>query len=283
LNHFSLVILVVAYILGLSLGFRETGLVVAEGNTQDIGHNTGLSLKLVSFVDEYYPDGTPKDYRSQVVLYENGKQIEETSVRVNHPLTHKGVRIFQSFFGPAANLSITQNGTSLYNGSVALDQENISTGVPLYEGIIDLPGGLRVLVFSPIANMPTTVMPAGNLAIEILQNNQPVGMDLVGKGATVEIGNLNINYQEEAKFSGFQVSRDPANPLIWIGSSILILGLILTFYFPHRQVWLFLQNKAPGGTRLVLRMGAPRGIVQKTELNSLKSSIENELSLRKDS
>ncbi len=109
LIHFSLVLLIAGFLLGSYLGFRNPSFVVAEGNIQDVGYNTSLSLRLDSFSDEYWPDGTPKDYRSEVTIYENGLEVKQGTVRVNHPMTYNGIRFFQSFFGPAASLRISDS------------------------------------------------------------------------------------------------------------------------------------------------------------------------------
>ncbi|MBI4234031.1 MAG: cytochrome c biogenesis protein ResB, partial [Chloroflexi bacterium] len=75
---------------------------------------TNLSLKLESIVDEYWPEGPPKDYRSQVVLYENGQEVQQGVLRVNHPMSYKGVRFYQSFFGQAVVTEVRdQSGQTL--------------------------------------------------------------------------------------------------------------------------------------------------------------------------
>jgi cytochrome c biogenesis protein len=46
-------------------------------------------------------------------------------------------------------------------------------------------------------------------------------------------------------FSGLQVSYSPGTPLIWGGSILLVLGLILAFYTIHRKVWASIEGKQP--------------------------------------
>ena len=43
--------------------------------------------------------------------------------------------------------------------------------------------------------------------------------------------------------SGFQVNRDPGVWFIWIGASLMLLGFIITFYFSHQQVWVWIREK----------------------------------------
>jgi len=278
-SHLSLILLVVAYLLTSYLGFHDNGVVVAEGETLQIGHNTGLAVKLVSFVDEYYADHTPRDYRSEVVLYENGLEAKQATIRVNHPLLYKGVRIYQSFFGPAVWLTVSQNGTALFQGDVPLDSMVASQGIQGEAGTFDLPGGLAAVVFSPSPGTGNGAIPAGRLAFEVIKNDQEVGVGLGQKGASSNIAGLDFTYVADAKFSGFQVSREPANILIWIASALFILGITLVFYFPHRQVWVLHQSQADGRSRLLVRVSVPRGYNGASELNTLVTIIRKELPL----
>lgn len=53
----------------------------------------------------YYSTGMPKDFISNIVIYNNeGKVLKEGNVRVNHPLTYKGVQIFQASFVDGGSL-----------------------------------------------------------------------------------------------------------------------------------------------------------------------------------
>ncbi|MFA5761488.1 MAG: cytochrome c biogenesis protein ResB, partial [Dehalococcoidales bacterium] len=109
LSHLSIILLVLAYIIGSTLGFHESAFIVTEGETKEVGYDTGLSLNLISFTDSYYEDGMPSDYRSNVVLYKNGEKVAQSDIYVNRPLSYEGVRFYQSFFGPAAAMEVTKN------------------------------------------------------------------------------------------------------------------------------------------------------------------------------
>ncbi len=40
------------------------------------------------------------------------------------------------------------------------------------------------------------------------------------------------------EYTGLQVAWDPGVPLVWIASSVMIGGLFVAFFIPHRRVWL---------------------------------------------
>jgi cytochrome c biogenesis protein len=281
-SHLSLVLFVLAYVLGGFLGFRDPAFSVAEGGLKEVGHNTGLSLQLNSFVDEYYPDSLPKDYRSQVTLYENGQEVKQALIRVNHPLIYKGVRFYQSSFGPAEQIQLKMNGQEVYSGNVSLDNQLVSQGIARHVGFISLEGGVQVRIIMS-AGAEDTMIPEGQLAVDVLINDKPSARSLIQKNVVQSIGGFDILYQGESKFSGFQVSTDPANVLIWISSALFILGIMMVFYFPYRQVWVLSQSLKKGNSRVLLRGGVSRGTGIVSELKKMVSEIKTELPDTKNS
>ena len=268
-SHLSLVLFVLAFLLGSYFGFRDKNFVVAEGNTKLIGHNTNLSIQLVSFVDEYYADNMPKDYRSQVILYENGQEVRQTVVRVNHPLTYKGISVYQMFFGPAIQLQIAENGNVLYQGNVPLDNLINNQGLERYVGSVVLPGGINVQVISSAINVTDPVIPQGQLAIYMQQNGNQIAADSVQKCVPRDINGMEFSYQADSKYSGFQISRDPGSNLIWVAAILFILGTMSVLYFPYRQVWILYQTQSPDSNRLLIRLGVSKGFNGASELKIL--------------
>ncbi len=275
LSHFSLILFVVAFLFGFHFGFRDTGFAVTEGETRQVGHDTNLSLKLVSFVYEQYDNGMPKDYRSQVVLYENGQQVREALIRVNYPLYYKGTRFYQSFFGTAAKMQIRdEKGQIVFDDGVSLSM--FPEDPRYYQGYFNLPeqGFTIRLIASSIVDDP--MIPAGKLAVGIIQKNQQINLKLVQQDTPTVINGLEFTFQEMLEYSGFQVSRDPTNALIWIASVLFIGGICSAFYFPHRQVWVLCRTEGEG-SRLQMRFLDRASFDATAELNNLIKEIESKL------
>jgi len=154
LSHLSLILFILAYIIGSYFGFRDTNFSVAEGATREVGNGTGLSLRLESFTDEYYPDGSPSDFRSEVILYKDGSEVERGTLQVNHPMSYEGTRFFQSFFGPAEVIQVRDStGKTVYDGAVAMTGSLESGALRRYTGSFVLPDvGLKVQLISPAVN-----------------------------------------------------------------------------------------------------------------------------------
>ncbi|MFC2004883.1 cytochrome c biogenesis protein ResB [Chloroflexota bacterium] len=280
-SHFSLILFVLAFITGSYFGFRDSSFTVPVGTNREVGYDTGLSLQLTSFADEYYDNGMPKDYRSQVVLYENGQSVKEGLIRVNQPLVYKGVRFYQAYFGPAVKMLIRdENGQDIFNDNVPLDRSFYIQGYEHYEGFFDLhlpEVCLSIRLISSAANTDSPMIPSGQLAVDIRQGNEQIDLRLVELGTPREVGNLEFTFLEDSKYSGFQVSRDPTNMLIWIASILFIIGICAVLYFPYRQVWVISQPLGQENSRLLIRMLTPRNLNATSELNTLANQMEKEL------
>jgi len=282
-SHFSLILFVLAFITGSYFGFRDSSFTVPVGSNREIGYDTNLSLQLTSFVDEYYDNGKPKDYRSQVVLYENGQAVKQALIRVNHPLVYKGVRFYQSYFGPAAKILVRdENKRDIFNDNVPLDSSFYTQGYKYYEGFFDLPeAGLSIRLISSAVNAYSPAIPAGHLAVDVRQGNEQIDLRLVELGTPRVVSGLEFTFLEESKYSGFQVSQDPTNMLIWIASILFIIGICAVLYFPYRQVWVLSQSLGQENSHLLIRTLAPRSFNSTSELNTLANQMEKELPTHK--
>ncbi len=118
------------------------------------------------------------------------------------------------------------------------------------------------------------MIPAGQLAVDVRQGGEQINLKLVELGTPRVVSGLEFTFLEESKYSGFQVSRDPTNMLIWIASIMFIIGISAVFYFPYRQAWVLSQPVGQEDSRLLIRTLAQRGFSSTSELNTLVSRIE---------
>jgi cytochrome c biogenesis protein len=75
---------------------------------------------------------------------------------------------------------------------------------------------------------------------------QPVGAT-VSQGESIKLGDLSLTFVRERRFSVLQVARNPGIPLFITASVLLVGGLAVTFYFPHRRVR-GIVSETPGGS-----------------------------------
>ena len=56
-------------------------------------------------------------------------------------------------------------------------------------------------------------------------------------GESVEIGGYEYSFLGQREFAGIQVKKDRSDYLIWVGTALLIAGLMVTFWVPRRRLW----------------------------------------------
>lgn len=111
LTHGGIILAMAAALWGNLAGFNDNGLIIPDGSVRAVGYGTDLTVLNEGFVEEDYPDGRPRDYRSDLVIYENGIEVRRQTVRVNEPVEYEGIRFYQSFFGNAAVMRVRDTAT----------------------------------------------------------------------------------------------------------------------------------------------------------------------------
>jgi len=79
-------------------------------------------------------------------------------------------------------------------------------------------------------------------------------------------------------YTGLQVSRDPGVPIVWVGFSMLIIGLMITFFTSHRRVWVRILKKDHNNVEIAVSGMSNRDPVSlskriKSVLNGIKEEV----------
>jgi cytochrome c biogenesis protein len=249
IGHLAIVLILAGVIVGSIFGFHDNAFVIAEGSTATVPSGEGLSLKLISFEDSYYTTtGAPSDYASELILYEDGREVARHTARVNDPLRYGNLSFFQSFYGPAAQMTVaSSDGTVLYSDGVALAWETQADGRSV--GTFTIPSeDITVWLVGTLGTGDTLVRP-GQVRVETYRasTGDPIEQVSIDQGVATTVSGLSFTFGRELQFTGLSVSRDPGTMIVWLGSILLIAGFTIGFSFPHRRLW----------ARLVLR---PNGV-----------------------
>ncbi|GAB3700443.1 cytochrome c biogenesis protein ResB [Mariniluteicoccus flavus] len=252
--HAAFVIILVGVLVTGSLGFRDDDFVVPVGQRVDVGNGTGMAVEAKAFTDTYHPDGRPKDYYSDLVLYKDGQQVAARQVRVNTPLRHGGVAFNQATFGVAADVAITGDGVDR-RASVPLkfttqDEKGVY-------GTLDLPEkNFEVYVMGAASGSGDGRVKPGQMLVEVYGKDQrkPLASSVLDQGKPAKVGDLSITFERERQYTGLMVARDPGAPLVWIGSIMIMIGMCLTMFLRHHRVWL---RADPEGTGSIVRLASP--------------------------
>ncbi len=237
--HLGLVLMLLSALLGGITGRSDRAFAIPEGSVRPVGFGTDLAVKLESFADEYYPEGPPMDYRSELVVYKGGVEARRQTVRVNEPLEYDGWRFHQSFFGPAAVLEVRDRGGQvLFSDGVALswrttgDRPMGSFTIPEWD--------LTAYLVGPASGRGDAAIKAGELRLELYRGSaegRPIVLEKLQQGQPKAVEGLPFTFLRERQFSGLQVVKDPAGPLMYVAWTLASVGLIAVCYFPYRRLW----------------------------------------------
>ncbi|MDX8404142.1 MAG: cytochrome c biogenesis protein ResB [Mariprofundaceae bacterium] len=108
LVHSALLVILVGGWMSVQFGFRGNMSVAEGGSESEIRYVKGtgsetldmpFDVRCNSFDIDFFPNGMPKLFRSNLTIIDDGKEVMTSDIIVNEPLYYKGVRIYQASFG----------------------------------------------------------------------------------------------------------------------------------------------------------------------------------------
>lgn len=245
--HVGMVLILGVAMWSSAAAYRESSFAIAEGSTRGVGGGSGLAVKVEGFADEYYPDGPPKDYRSDLVLYRGVDEVARQTIRVNEPLEYQGWRFHQSFFGPAVQIAVRdEQGRALFSDGVPLAWQARGER-PL--GSFRIPErNLTVWLVGPTSSGFDPAISAGELRLEVYRGTEgrPMIMENLAIGRPLSGEGLTFTFEREKQFTGLQVVHDPTEPLMYVAWTLVSVGLFVVYGLPYRRFWARCQA-GPGG------------------------------------
>jgi len=262
-NHLGLIMILVGGATAGMFGQRNDGFVIPSGGTRAVGLGTDYKVQLDSFTDEYYLNGGAKDYRSEVVVYQGDREVERATVRVNEPLVIGPVKIHQAYFGSSIVMQVKKNGQVIYQDSVPLAYTALPYGFrPV--GFFRLPSeGLSIDLVAP-ENASDSAVRAGQVGLFAFPiaaadvSDDPIFGGLLTQRQPQSWQGLEFTFLRESQFSGFQAVRDPGAPIFFVAAGLMLAGILVVFYFPHRKLWALIRPGAEGGSEVWLAGVCPR-------------------------
>lgn len=242
----------------------------------------GFVVRLDDFDVRYYANQVPRDFVSRVTVIEDGREVRRGVTRVNHPLRHDGMKLYQVRFGMAPHIRVRAGDTVLFDEAVML----ADAGGGVWTGAAKVSLGARTgetrgpqialdLVFLPDAAVNGDGVPYSRspeprnprLIAELYVGDdlglerpapaarfdraagQVLGPPAIlppGGEAALAGGTLALEFAELRTWSGFQVSHAPGRLLLLAAAILLLGGLLPSLYSARRRVWL---EARPDGDR----------------------------------
>jgi cytochrome c biogenesis protein len=295
LVHLSVLLILTGAIVGSVLGF-EAFVNIVEGESSDMVTLTknrsqkwlGFRVECEKFSVSLYDSGAPREYRSELRFYSNGKELKRGSLLVNHPITFRGITFYQSSYGTTPGGKIRLRVSKDGEGTSSEPLE-VNSG-----DLMPLPGcDAQFQVMEVDENLKGMLGPAALISVHPVNGEETrfwifQNMDMLRKRfppAMLSSPFLNpsafepytffLDEIESKYFTGLQVNRDPGVPFVWMGCSLMVAGFFITFFTSRRSVWVrALKDK--GKIRISVAGGAsknPLGLEK--ELNQLTRRLQD--------
>jgi cytochrome c biogenesis protein len=217
-SHTTAFLLILAVIARPALGWQEAGVILLPGQVRAIGHGHDLAVQAGPLTVERHPGGQPRNYRVPLAVLVDASPAMTHTVRLNHPLTCRGVAFHLQGYGPAAQVTTPQRTFDLTFAGDQAQQVTLSeTGATLR-----------------VAYRPQETA----LFVEALDaDGNLVGSGAVADGQQIEVGGTPITFTL-THYTIWQVSHDPTFGLA-VGAAILMLAaMLLSLWVPYRRLWL---------------------------------------------
>ncbi len=251
LVHLSVLVIILGGIIGSFFGF-EAFVNIPEGDyvnsvrfrTGGMIKSLGFEVRCNSFFVDFYPDGTPKEYRSDITFSVDGKEAFKGSLEVNHPITFRGVTFYQSTYGQMpqykATIRISKQGTAPVSMVMEMGK---SVPLPLNGGEFQLddirPDFMQLGPAVLIAIKPTA---GDEKRIWIFRDQDSIQERFPGifekfprlNPAAFKPYVFSLDQIENRYYTGLQVNRDPGVSLVWIGCFMMVAGFFVAFFQSHR-------------------------------------------------
>lgn len=278
--HLSATVIVLGGLIGSYWGFQEFG-VCLEGQTYHIPKGN-FDLHVDKFWIDYHENGSVKSYNSTLTVLEQDRKVTTKTITVNDPLVYKGIWFYQSSYGDAwdrvevARINIKDKRTDKIAGTVDLEWQKeasvdkLGLKLAMTDFVADF--GFNSADKKVYSKTIEHANPAVRLAVTEGKTAQvapwifyhyPDLFDIQGSRYAFEL----VGYQPK-KFTGLQITKDPGVLIVWIGSTMIVVGITLSSFIYHRRLW---AKIIPNGNGVMVHVGG----------NTHKSQIDFQKEFRK--
>lgn len=183
-------------------------------------------LELGDFKVDFYDNGTPSQYTSELALTDPDGITYHESIWVNAPYKRDRITIYQHSYGwEVKGIYEEKDREPLEfrlkdNAELPIEDSPFSlmtVFIPTYDAHSE---SFRSL--SPEPRNPV-------LAVGLIEGENVSAMTLLRPGETRELGQGKVTFDSFAPYTGLLVKRDFGTPVVFAGFTLMILGFVLRY------------------------------------------------------
>lgn len=283
--HLSVLMILVGALIGSLYGFKGF-MTIPEGTSSnevtlfsdDRMAILPFDIRCDKFDVTFYDTGAPREFRSDLVIVDQGQEVLKSSIRVNDPLTYRGITFYQSSYG-----------SMLREAEVEFkDRESgkVHTLVLPFRQTRDIPDSRDTVQITQFSRNFHQFGPALGIVV-FREDHSPAGSMILADKPEFH-GNKVMNYQvkvlgiKQVPYTGLQVKQDPGVWVVYLGFTLMILAVGVTFYASHRKIWVCAEEQRAGGvsSRIVVAGRTNKNTSTfEEDFNRLCERLENELTI----
>lgn len=262
--HLSVLLILIGAMVGSFSGF-EAFVNILEGEKIDINSihlkrgkipkNLNFEVRCDKFTVDFHENGAPKEFQSDLAFISDGKEVEKSELRVNHPVQFRGITFYQSTYGSipgkTAHLKISRDEEGL-NAEPLVVEAGRPVPLPGGEGrltVVDVKGNF--MDTGPAVLIEMISAKDEKKRVWVFKNYDHVKAILPGpmllsskfdpsafKPFTLFLDSLETRY-----YTGLQVNKDPGVAIVWAGFFLIIVGFFISFFTFHSRIWIRLSHE----------------------------------------
>lgn len=211
-----------------------------------------FQLKVEDFLVEFTPEGKPKLFRTIATVLDPDP-VYKHNIEVNHPLIYKGIYFYQSTYNRSSKvvLEVTKPSDSAWKRTLTLSpsqtlqlEEGVELAILRYLPDFRIDRG-RVFSASSSPRNPAVLVQIDSASAWVFLRPELKTFNK-RRIRSYEVRGVRL---EPVYTTGLSVRTQPGVSLIWLASALITIGIVLSLYFNHWKVSIFIE-KSPHGSAL---------------------------------
>jgi cytochrome c biogenesis protein len=228
---------------------------IPDGETAVVP-GTDFAIKNYKFTMELYPNGAPARFATDAAIVEGGQEVIRKEVEVNHPLSYEGWDIYQASFRQepgVATVNVVDAASKKVIDTLVIDLRRPKAEYEIGQrSKLVVEGFYHDFTVDPATQQPTNASyevknPVLMGSFVDRETGAPFGrvaLAFLSKGAPIYDGPfyLQVEKLETRSHTLLKLHKDRTIPYMFAGLAVVMLGMVITFFIFHWQVWVREEN-----------------------------------------